>query len=265
MKKILTLMVALLTAFNLFAQDIIVTRDARRIEAKILEVSSSEVKYKEVGNLDGPTFVLTSAEINTIIYSNGTVKVYEQPAQQPVQQPVTNAGYTTLNTIPVAAGLPITKEDDDIYVMGDLRMSEDDYLKFVKLNCKDAYDSYASGVALQAVGFKFIGAGAGLFGAGLVWHMLGLFTFGPYGSSYSGLYDYNLYKGFTIAGEVLMGIGLFGFIPASVPCLVIGTVRKNNSHEVYNEKCAATQQAKNTPITFGITSGANGIGVALNF
>ena len=264
MKKILTLMVALLTAFNLFAQDIIVTRDARRIEAKILEVSSSEVKYKEVGNLDGPTFVLTSAEINTIIYSNGTVKVYDQPAQQTVQQPVTNTGYTTLNTIPVAAGLPITKEDDDIYVMGDLRMSEDDYLKFVKLNCKEAYDYYESGVSLQAAGWRLAGAGAGLFAGGLIWHMVGLFTFGPYGSSRA-LYDYGLYRGFTIAGEVLMGVGLFGLIPGSVPCFVIGTVRKNNSHEVYNEKCAATQQAKNTPVTFGITSGANGIGVALNF
>ena len=263
MKKILTFMVALLTAFNLFAQDIIITSDAKRIEAKILEVSSNEIKYKEFNNLEGPTFILTSDELNTIIYHNGTIKTFDHSAKQ-APQPVNNAGYNSYSATPVAAGLPITKEDDDIYVMGDLRMSEDDYLKFIKLNCKDAYTYYENGVNLQSLGFRFLGAGAGLFAGGLVWHMVGLFTFGPYASS-SYLYDYGLYKGFTIAGEVLMGVGLFGFIPASVPCLVIGTVRKNNSHEVYNEKCAATQQAKNTPVTFGITSGANGIGVALNF
>lgn len=64
-----------------FAQDIIVTRDSKRIEAKILEVSSSEVKYKEASNADGPTFVLNTSEINTIIYSNGSVKVFDQQAQ----------------------------------------------------------------------------------------------------------------------------------------------------------------------------------------
>ena len=264
MKKILILTVALLTAFNLFAQDIIITSDAKRIEAKILEVSSSEIKYKEFNNLEGPTFILTNDELNTVIYQNGTIKTFEHSAK-PAPQPVNNTGYNNYSSTPMATGLPITKEDNDIYVMGDLRMSEDDYLKFVKLNCKEAYDYYENGASLQSLGFKFIGVGAGLFAGGLVWHMLGLYTFGPYGSSYSGLYDYNLYKGFTIAGEVLMGVGLFGFIPGAIPCLVIGTIRKNNSHEVYNEKCAMTQQAKNTPITFGITSSPNGIGVALNF
>ena len=263
MKKILTLMVVMLTALNLFAQDIIITSDAKRIEAKILEVSSSEIKYKEFNNLEGPTFILTNDELNTVIYQNGTIKTFDHSAK-PAPQPVNNAGYNNYSSTPMAAGLPITKEDDDIYVMGDLRMSEDDYLKFVKLNCKEAYDYYESGVSLQAAGWRLAGAGAGLFAGGLIWHMVGLFTFGPYGSSRA-LYDYGLYRGFTIAGEVLMGVGLFGLIPGSVPCFVIGTVRKNNSHEVYNEKCAATQQAKNTPVTFGITSGANGIGVALNF
>ena len=131
-------MVALLTAFNLFASDIIVTRDARRIEAKILEVSSSEVKYKEIGNLEGPTFVLTSAEINTIIYENGTVKIYEQPAQQPqAQQPATvNAA---AQSTPVPNGLQIDKRDD-YYYLGDKRMSEDQYLSFVRQNCPEAWD-----------------------------------------------------------------------------------------------------------------------------
>lgn len=58
------------------AQDIIVTRDAKRIEAKILEVSSSEIKYKELDYLDGPTFIFPIENIASITYGNGRVVQY---------------------------------------------------------------------------------------------------------------------------------------------------------------------------------------------
>lgn len=68
------------------AQDIIVTTSAQRIEAKILEISKSEIKYKEADNLDGPTFVLGTDDINTIIYANGKVVLYDNKAPHPEQQ-----------------------------------------------------------------------------------------------------------------------------------------------------------------------------------
>lgn len=58
------------------AQDIIVTTDAQKIEAKILEVSKTEIKYKEKDNLDGPTFTLGVEDINSIIYANGKVTLF---------------------------------------------------------------------------------------------------------------------------------------------------------------------------------------------
>lgn len=60
------------------AQDIIITNESKKIEAKILEVSKNEIKYKEQNYLDGPTFTLETSEINTIIYSNGKVVAYNQ-------------------------------------------------------------------------------------------------------------------------------------------------------------------------------------------
>ena len=71
-------MATLLTTLATWAQDIIITTDAQKIEAKILEVSKSEIRYKEKDNLDGPTFVLGTDEINSIIYSNGKVVLYNQ-------------------------------------------------------------------------------------------------------------------------------------------------------------------------------------------
>ena len=249
-------MVALLTAFNLFASDIIVTRDARRIEAKILEVSSSEVKYKEIGNLEGPTFVLTSAEINTIIYENGTVKIYEQPAQQPQTQQSAN-NYAAAQSTPVPNGLQIDKRDD-YYYLGDKRMSEDQYLSFVRQNCPEAWDYYESGTNLWSTGWKCFGVGVGLTTVGAV--LLGV------GIAYGGWYYYSdeYYWGCIVPGAILTAVG-GASLTASIPCLIVGGIRKNNSHEIYNEQCAARQQAKATPVTLGLTLGGNGVGVALNF
>ena len=271
MKKILTLMVAVLTAFNLFAADVIVTRDARRIEAKILEVSSSEIKYKEADNLDGPTFVLTSAEINTIIYNNGTVKVFDQPAQQPVRstQPTyNNAGYNNYNAgysnTPAFTGLPITKSDD-YYYMGDQRMDEDQYASFIRQNCNEAWEYYDSGKSLWSTGWKCFGTGLGFTTAGAI--LLGVGVGAGVRYSYSGgytYYDNSAYLGCVIPGAILTATG-GALLTACVPCLVIGGIRKNNSHEVYNEKCATTQQAKAVPMTFGFSASENGIGVALKF
>ena len=78
MKRKLFISVVLIATITVAAQDIIVTKDAKKIDAKILEVSKSEIKYKEADNLDGPTFILTTDEIKSVIYANGHVQLYEE-------------------------------------------------------------------------------------------------------------------------------------------------------------------------------------------
>jgi hypothetical protein len=48
----------ILTAFTcaLFAQDVIVTKDSKRINAKVTEVNPDDIKYKNFDNPDGPTY-----------------------------------------------------------------------------------------------------------------------------------------------------------------------------------------------------------------
>jgi len=87
MKKIITLFVCTLMAItSICAQDIIVTKDAKKIDAKILEVSTSEIRYKELDNLNGPTFILRADEINSITYANGKVVLYNQKSEQIVSE-----------------------------------------------------------------------------------------------------------------------------------------------------------------------------------
>lgn len=77
--KVIGCLVFILMTAPIFAQDIIVTTDAKKIETQILEVSKSEIKYKEYDNLDGPTFIISTDEISSIIYKNGKVVLYNQP------------------------------------------------------------------------------------------------------------------------------------------------------------------------------------------
>lgn len=78
MKKIIVIACVVMASMTLIAQDIIITNDAQKIEAKILEVSKTEIKYKENDNLDGPTFILETKEVSSVIYSNGKVVLYNK-------------------------------------------------------------------------------------------------------------------------------------------------------------------------------------------
>lgn len=87
MKRLILFALSILFTVSTFAAaavDVIVTNDAKKINAKILEVSQTEIKYKEADHIGGPTFTLSTADINSIIYANGKVAVFNEakPAQQ---------------------------------------------------------------------------------------------------------------------------------------------------------------------------------------
>ena len=61
----------LLCSVTLFAQDIIVQNNGNTILSKVIEIGSTEVKYKKFSNLNGPTYTIAKAEILVINYENG--------------------------------------------------------------------------------------------------------------------------------------------------------------------------------------------------
>lgn len=58
------------------AQDIISTKDGRRIEAKIIQVDDSNISYKRYSNPNGPTFTIPISQIESVKYQNGESDVY---------------------------------------------------------------------------------------------------------------------------------------------------------------------------------------------
>lgn len=81
MKRLILLFVASLATLPLFAQDMIVLRDGTIVQSKVLEISSSEIKYKKFSNPDGPLYTLKSSEILSINYANGDVECFDKVAE----------------------------------------------------------------------------------------------------------------------------------------------------------------------------------------
>jgi len=52
-------------------------RSGENIIVKIIEVGSSEVKYKKIDNLNGPGFSIFKSELSMIQYENGSKDVFK--------------------------------------------------------------------------------------------------------------------------------------------------------------------------------------------
>lgn len=53
------------------------------MEAKIIEVGSGEIKYREFNNPNGPIYVLESDRIKKIVYENGTEEKFIDNLKDP--------------------------------------------------------------------------------------------------------------------------------------------------------------------------------------
>ena len=84
MKKIQLLIACLFCSVTfLFAQDKIYRQNGKIVEAKIIEISASEIKYKEFNNPDGPIYVLETDRIKKIVYENGKEEKFEDNLKDP--------------------------------------------------------------------------------------------------------------------------------------------------------------------------------------
>ena len=252
MKKIVSLVFAAFVAVGAFAQDLIITRDGQRLEAKVLEVSSAEVKYKEFNNQDGATFILRADEINTVVFENGSVKVFNAPAQADDNQPAKVEETAAVEEVLPQAAL--FTMDDDIYFLGDRKFTEAEYLAFVQENCQPAYEAFMKGAKLRKTGWQLLASGLPILTAGIVLCGVGVGVGYEQGNKQLG-------DGLCVPGAILISVGT-GLSIGSIPCLIVGSVKKNNSYEVYNEDCAPKPTAT---LDFRLQTSQNGIGLAMRF
>ena len=140
MKQLIFIVLALIASASLAAQDIIVTKNAKKIDAKILEVSTSEIRYKELDNLDGPIFILRADEINSIIYANGKVVLYNQPKSE---EELAQERAKRVEKSRQDADL----EQKDIDDLGRVRLEEEEARKQSELSAKQQQEERATAKA----------------------------------------------------------------------------------------------------------------------
>lgn len=80
MKRFLFSLVALVATTVCFAQDVIVQKDGSTIQAKVVKVSQSEVEYKKFNNQSGPTYTISTKDLQCINYQNGTKDTFASPS-----------------------------------------------------------------------------------------------------------------------------------------------------------------------------------------
>lgn len=123
-------------------------------------------------------------------------------------------------------------------------MSNQEYKMFLVSNCPKAYEQYQKGLRLIGAGWGTFWGGFALLGAGVtIWTIGNIFEDerGPVS---------------IIAGGSAMVVG------AGIPLLAVGYTKRNKAYKVYNNDCASSTVK---PISFNVTSGQNGIGLAMQF
>lgn len=97
LRRLTTTLFLLCLAGMAMAQDVIVMKDQSTVMSKVLEITSTEIKYKKWDNQDGPTYSVLRSEVVSINYENGEVENFSNLTnqsntnQQPAQKP--NGGY----------------------------------------------------------------------------------------------------------------------------------------------------------------------------
>lgn len=91
LRRLFTTLFLLCLAGMTTAQDVIVKKDQTTVMSKVLEINSTEIKYKKWNNLDGPTYSINRSEVASINYENGEVEKFSEApkaSQEPQPQQV---------------------------------------------------------------------------------------------------------------------------------------------------------------------------------
>ena len=246
-KRLLILATFALSVASVFAQDVILKKDGSEINAKVLEITEQQVKYKDFDFQDGPTRNLNTSDVFMITYENGKREVFnKQTSEPPIPAPA---------PVPTPAPAPAPSEKTYNTSSNDLKRefdrigaNDNEMLAFFRRNNFTDYSNrFASACRQRRAGATLLGVGMGLIGGGIVFMAVGIED------------DEDL----VIAGSVLISVGevlTIVSIPVSASAGARKRAIKNNFAKEHFGITGYTYQPK---LNFGQTR--NGLGLTLNF
>ncbi|MDR2542678.1 MAG: hypothetical protein LBC80_04415 [Treponema sp.] len=99
---VMTVLMVIGGVCSAMAQDLIVLRDGNMIEARVVEISEEEIRYRRFDNLLGPMYVLSVSRVQSIIFENGIIEVFNAEEIQ-TQSPINRAYTPPVPTTPEIA------------------------------------------------------------------------------------------------------------------------------------------------------------------
>lgn len=98
----------LLASIPSFSQDVITKTDGTDIQAQVLEVGKTEIRFKKWDNLEGPIFTELKSELLMIRYKNGTKDTFAKENSNPVPNTiVTGTTKVEVKNPPITTDLPV--------------------------------------------------------------------------------------------------------------------------------------------------------------
>lgn len=248
MKKLFTLLLCMICATMMYAQDIIITKDSKRIEAKIIEVTTTTVKYKKWNYQDGADIYEAKSNIAAIMWGNGEVEAFnvevtEAPVEQKetVEAPVIKQETPVVKREVVKQDLPYITKSGNMYITSDNKhLPAKEFEYYLEKNCRGAYDIWVSGVLTRTAGWTLFGCGLGL-------DLISAISYSVMGG----------YTPTTLACAITGGLCEI----ACIPTLIVGYSKKQKAVNYYNGYC--TKKQNNIALNFGYTN--NQLGIILTF
>lgn len=234
-----------LSSVCIFAQDVIFKKDGVKINAKTLEITEQQIKYKDFYFQDGPIRNVNISDVAMIIYENGEKEIFNTRAStQPLSKP-----YNPF--------LDDLKREFDSIGSDDSAM-----LEFFRRNEYSEYsDRFESACRQKTVGTTLRNVGIGVAAAGVVVTLIGTIQYAN--ADINDRYEEDRYVVFSTVGVSMMLVGE-GLIIASIPVSITAGARKrfikNDFEKEYFGDGVSAYQPK---LNFGTT--AHGIGLTLKF
>jgi hypothetical protein len=229
MKKFTLILLLAMFSVSLFSQDIIVTKNSKRIDAIVIEVGTETVQFRLFNDTEGTVYTLLKSEIVSIVYENGYVEALQANETEYEDDYETFPSTNSDITISEAAFYDMKTREVDSYLReheaGEL------YVKFHK-------------------GMKLSNASIGMFVAGgaLIATSITLAATIQMGSLF---FPFDL----VIVGTLLVAGG--------IPMAVVGGVFKRVAKGDFVEQYIRPQKQHHTSLNFGLTT--NGIGFVMTF
>jgi hypothetical protein len=79
MKTLASIIICIFTYNAVFGQDIILLKTNEQIKTKVVQITATEVKYKNFDNQTGPTYTILKSDVVSVKYENGIEDVINTP------------------------------------------------------------------------------------------------------------------------------------------------------------------------------------------